>query len=96
MQTKKIPERRCLGCGQSFPKSELLRVVKSPEGEISLDFTGKKNGRGAYVCRRAACFKKVRKTKRIERGFECVIPEEVYDQLILELEKGETGDGKDG
>lgn len=96
MLKKKIPERKCLGCGQSLPKSTLLRVVKSPEGAISLDFTGKKNGRGAYICRRVSCFKKARKGKRFERNLECAIPEDVYDQLEKELEEGETDDGKGG
>ncbi len=84
---KKIPERKCTGCGESKPKKELIRVVRSPEGTVSLDFTGKKSGRGAYVCPDPACLKKARKAKRIERGLECEIPEEVYDQLESELSK---------
>lgn len=82
---KKIPERKCTGCGESKPKSELLRVVKSPEGEISLDFTGKKSGRGAYICRSPVCLKKARKAKRLERNLECAIPDEVYDALEAAL-----------
>ncbi len=85
MQTKKIPMRKCTGCGEMKPKKELVRVVKSPEGEISLDLTGKKNGRGAYVCKNAACLKKAQKAKRIDRAFECTIPDELYDKLSEEL-----------
>ncbi len=86
---KKIPERRCSGCGQSFPKKELLRVVRAPDGSVSLDFTGKKSGRGAYVCRNVSCFKKARKAKRIERSLECEIPEEIYDAMESELAEDE-------
>lgn len=67
------------------PKKELIRIVKSPEGEISLDLTGKKNGRGAYICHSVECFKKVRKSKRLEKEFECKIPDEVYDLMEKEL-----------
>ncbi len=67
------------------PKKELIRIVKSPEGEISLDLTGKKNGRGAYICHSVECFKKVRKSRRLEKEFECKIPEEVYDLMEKEL-----------
>ena len=84
---RKIPERKCLGCNESKPKIELLRVVRSPEGEVTLDFTGKKSGRGAYVCRNLACFRKARKSKRVERSLDCVIPEEVFDMLEAELER---------
>lgn len=89
MQTKKLPLRMCSGCGQMKPKKELIRVVKSPEGEISLDLTGKKSGRGAYVCNQIDCLKKARKTRRLERSFSCQIPEDVYIRLEEELEKGE-------
>lgn len=87
---KKIPERQCVGCSEGRPKPELLRVVRSPEGEVSLDFTGKKSGRGAYICRSSSCFKKARKSKRLERSLDCVIPEEVYDALERELIEAET------
>ncbi len=83
---KKLPERKCLGCMESFPKSSLIRVVRSPEGEISLDTTGKKSGRGAYICKSAECLKKAIKAKRLERAFECQIPDEVLEAL----EKGIT------
>ena len=86
MKQKKIPLRKCLGCGEQFDKRELVRVVRSPEGEISLDLTGKKSGRGAYICKNASCLQKARKQKRIERAFECVIPDSVYEQMERELE----------
>ena len=86
MQNKKIPMRMCTGCGEMKPKKELVRVVKTPEGEFLLDLTGKKSGRGAYLCRSAECFKKCRKSKRLEKSFGCRIPDEVYDKLEGELE----------
>ena len=86
---KKIPERQCTGCGERRPKSELIRVVKSPEGEISLDPTGKKSGRGAYICKSVSCLSKARKAKRIERALECAVPAEVYDKMEEELSRGE-------
>ena len=78
---KKIPERRCVGCQGTFPKKELLRVVRSPEGIISIDFTGKKSGRGAYICQNETCFKKARKSNRIASMLDCAIPEEIYDEM---------------
>lgn len=93
-QQKKIrkqPERRCVGCGQSFPKKELLRVVRGTDGSITLDRTGKKSGRGAYLCGNIGCMKKARKAKRLESNLSCPIPEEVYRQLEAELEKDATG-----
>ena len=87
---KKIPERRCTGCNESKPKPELIRIVRSPQGDISLDFTGKKSGRGAYICRSINCLKKARKAKRIERALECDIPDEVYEALEAELERDAT------
>ena len=90
MKQKKIPMRNCKGCNEMKPKKELIRIVKSPEGEISLDLTGKKNGRGAYICHSVECFKKVRKSRRLEKEFECKIPDEVYDLMEKEL----TGDGE--
>lgn len=91
MEQKKIPERQCLGCNEHKPKKEMLRVVRSPEGVISLDFTGKKSGRGAYLCRDVNCLKKARKSRRIDRSLDCVIPDEVYDKL-----EGEMTDGHEG
>lgn len=87
-QMKKIPTRRCTGCGEHFPKSELFRVVRSPEGEISLDKVGKASGRGAYICKNPQCFKKSRKSSRIATALECVIPEWVYEKISEELEVG--------
>ncbi len=85
MTPKKIPERRCVGCGERFPKSSLIRVVRAPDGEISLDRTGKKSGRGAYLCHSVQCFKAARKANRLSRGLECEIPENVYARLEAEL-----------
>ena len=88
-KVKKIPMRRCLGCNEHKPKAELLRVVRDPEGGISLDFRGKKSGRGAYICRDVKCLKKARKSRRIEKDLECAIPDEVYDAMERELENDE-------
>ena len=84
---KKKPERRCVGCNETKLKTELVRVVRSPQGEVSLDLTGKMSGRGAYICRDVACLKKARKARRISNALSCEIPEEVYDRLEAELEK---------
>jgi predicted RNA-binding protein YlxR (DUF448 family) len=86
MAEKKIPIRKCLGCGETKPKKELIRVVKNKEGEISLDLTGKKNGRGAYICPSRSCFQKARKAKRFEKAFSCPIPENVLDEMEAQLE----------
>lgn len=85
MQKKRVPLRMCSGCGEMKPKRELVRVVKSPEDEVSLDLTGRKNGRGAYICRSVECLKKARKSRRLERSFEKAIPDEVYEALEREL-----------
>ena len=85
MKPKKIPMRMCLGCGESKPKRELVRIVKSPEGETSLDFTGKKSGRGAYICRDSECLKKARKNKRLEKSFSCRIDDSIYEVMENEL-----------
>ncbi|MCI6023438.1 MAG: YlxR family protein [Candidatus Faecivivens sp.] len=86
---KKIPLRMCTGCGEMKPKKELVRVVRSAEGEISLDLTGRKSGRGAYVCPNLDCLKKARKTRRIERSLDCKIPDELYDAMEREMESHE-------
>ena len=86
---KKIPMRQCVGCREMKPKKELVRVVRSPEGEISIDLKGKAPGRGAYVCRDAACLRRAIKSKALERGFSVTIPQEVYDRLTEELEGSE-------
>ena len=85
---KKIPMRQCLGCREMKPKRELIRVVRSPEGDISLDFKGKASGRGAYVCPDAQCLKKAVKAKALERAFSCQIPQEIYDKLNEQMEAG--------
>lgn len=95
MRQRKTPMRMCTGCGEMKPKRELVRVVRSPEKqdeegrplpqEIQLDLTGKKPGRGAYLCRDPECLKKARKARRLERAFSCKIPDEVYDKLEGEL-----------
>ena len=85
-KVKKIPIRQCLGCNEHKPKSEMIRVVRGPEGDISLDTKGKKSGRGAYICYSAKCLNKARKSKRIERALDCSIPEEVYNDMEAKLE----------
>lgn len=82
---KKIPMRQCVGCGEMKSKKEMMRILKTPEGPIVLDVTGKKNGRGAYLCRSEECLKKARKGKGLERSFKMAIPEEVYDNLEKEF-----------
>ena len=89
MKQKKIPLRMCSGCGEHKPKKELVRVVKSPEGEISLDLSGRKPGRGAYICSALECLKKARKARRLERAFSCQIPDAVYDAMEKELADSE-------
>ena len=89
MKTKKIPMRMCLRCGEMRPKRELIRVVKSKEGEISLDLTGKKSGRGAYICKSVECFEKARKARKFERSFSCMISEDIYDSMEGELKENE-------
>ena len=81
MQQKKIPMRMCTGCGEMKPKKTLVRIVRSADGEISLDQTGKKAGRGAYICGSPECLRKARKAKRLEKAFGCSIPDEVYAQI---------------
>jgi predicted RNA-binding protein YlxR (DUF448 family) len=85
---RKQPMRRCTGCGEHFPKKELIRIVRTPEGEILLDEVGKKSGRGAYICKKASCLKKARKAKRLESSLLVSIPNEVYDRLEEELTVG--------
>ncbi len=84
-EEKKLPIRRCVGCGEHFPKNTLVRVLRTPDGEIVLDLVGKKSGRGAYICRSLACLKRARKAGRISASLECSIPEEVYDRLESEI-----------
>lgn len=89
MKTKKIPMRMCLGCGEMKPKRELIRVVKSKEWDISLDLTGKKSGRGAYICKSVECFEKARKARKFERSFSCMISEDIYNSMEGELRENE-------
>lgn len=89
MKQKKIPLRKCNGCGSQKPKKELVRVVRSPEGEVSLDLTGKKPGRGAYICHDIGCLAKAKKAKRLERVLECTIPETVYLEMEETLKNDE-------
>lgn len=86
---KKIPMRQCVGCREMKEKRELIRVVKSPEGEVSLDFKGKKPGRGAYLCPNAECLKRARKARALERAFETALPVEVYEALETQMKAGE-------
>ena len=88
-KTKRIPERQCLGCNTRRPKAELLRVVRAPDGSVSLDFTGKKSGRGAYICKNAACLKQARRAQRLSRNLECEIPDDVMAAMEAELEGAE-------
>lgn len=85
MKIKKIPMRMCLGCNEMKNKRDMLRVVKSPEGNVSLDFTGKKSGRGAYICKTLECFEAARRAKRFERSLSCRIDEKVYEELKNEF-----------
>ena len=84
---RKIPQRQCVGCRTMKDKKALIRVVKTPEGEVVLDVSGKKSGRGAYVCPDSACLKKARKSRALERAFELTIPDEIYDALEQQMEQ---------
>ena len=83
---KAIPQRQCMGCRERKPKPELIRVVRSPEGSVDLDFRGKANGRGAYLCPKLECLKKAIRSKALERSLETPIPESVYQRLEAEME----------
>ena len=87
MKQKKVPLRMCLGCQEMKPKKELLRVVRDKENNISPDFTGRKPGRGAYICRDAQCFEKARKGRRLEKAFDMPISEDIYESLRKQLEE---------
>ena len=100
MKQRKTPMRKCTGCGEMKPKFELIRVVKAPDvvdengevvekGQVSLDLTSKKSGRGAYICHDICCLQMARKARRLERAFSCMIPEEVYDAMEKELNQDE-------
>lgn len=87
---KKMPMRQCVGCGEMKGKKDMMRVLKTPEGPIVLDVTGRKNGRGAYLCKTEACLKQARKNRGLERSLKMSIPEEVYDSLEKEFAESET------
>ena len=87
MSVKRIPLRQCIGCGEMKSKKEMIRVIKTAEGEILLDATGRKNGRGAYLCPSMECFKKAVKGRGLERSFKMAIPREVYETLEKEMEE---------
>ena len=87
---KKATVRQCVGCREMFEKRELLRVIKTPEGEIVLDKTGKKNGRGAYICSKLECFQKARKNRGLNRSLKMEIPDEIYNELEKELSEIES------
>ncbi|SFG56536.1 hypothetical protein SAMN04487761_12714 [Lachnospiraceae bacterium C7] len=90
MANKKIPFRRCVGCGEMKEKTELIRVIKTPEDEIIIDSTGKKNGRGAYICNTKECFSKARASKGLEKSLKTAIPAETYDSLEKEITDNAT------
>jgi len=88
---KKIPQRQCMGCRERKAKRELIRVVRGTDGVVSLDFSGKLNGRGAYICPNPECLKKAQKAKSLDRSLDVPIPQEVYDRLEKEMEAGNNG-----
>lgn len=92
MQTRHVPMRMCNGCGEMKSKKELIRVVKSKEGDISLDLTGKKAGRGAYICHNLECLQKARKARRLEKAFSAKIPNEIYDEMEQQLKDSLVAD----
>ena len=87
VSAKKVPQRQCVGCGEMKNKKELIRILKTPEGSFTLDTTGRKNGRGAYLCPCMECFRKAVKGRGLERSFKMAIPKEVYETLEKEMEQ---------
>lgn len=87
MAEKKVPLRQCLGCGERKTKKELIRVIRTPQGAIELDFTGRKNGRGAYLCNCAECLGKARKKNTLARALKQEVSNEIYDQLLAQMEQ---------
>ena len=87
---KKIPSRQCVGCRESRTKRELIRVIRTPEGQVALDETGRMNGRGAYLCRRVECLQKASRSRGLERSLKVTIPDEIYDRLEEELKNIDT------
>ena len=88
---KKIPQRQCMGCRERMEKRQLIRVVRTPDGQVQMDFSGKVNGRGAYICPKADCLKKAQKAKALDRALEITIPDEIYDRLAREIEVNAHG-----
>ena len=88
---KKIPQRQCMGCRERKAKREMIRVVRCTDGQVRLDFSGKLNGRGAYICPQAECLKKAQKTRSLDRSLEVPIPDEVYARLEGEMEGAANG-----
>ena len=88
---KKIPQRQCMGCRERKPKKDMIRIVRGTDGVVTLDFGGKLNGRGAYICPDPECLKRAQKAKSLERSLEVPIPEEVYNRLAAEMEAGSNG-----
>jgi len=86
MQKKKIPLRKCVGCNEQKPKKDLIRIVRNKEGEMSVDFTGKAHGRGAYICHDSECLKKAEKKKSLNRAFGCAVDQDIFEKLYKELE----------
>ncbi len=95
MKVRKIPERRCLGCNTSYPKNELIRVLRTPEGNIELDVTGRKNGRGAYICKKAECFRIARKKNRFSLNLGVEIPSEILDAIEVQISEYEKEGSED-
>lgn len=89
--TKKMPMRQCVGCGEMKPKKEMIRIIKTAENDIVLDATGRKNGRGAYICRKSECLAKAEKSKGLSRSLKTEIPKEIYDELKKEMREIEAG-----
>jgi predicted RNA-binding protein YlxR (DUF448 family) len=89
MKVRKVPLRKCVGCGEQKPKKDLIRVVKNKEGDLCVDFTGKANGRGAYICPNLECLKKAQKRKALNRALECDISNEIFERLEQELKRDE-------
>ncbi len=85
LKEKKLPVRKCSGCGEHFPKNSLIRVLRTPEGEIVLDTERQLSGRGAYICKSPTCLKKAKKSLRIDRSLKCTIPEKIYEKLEEEI-----------
>lgn len=89
MRPRKIPQRKCVVCEEMFPKKSLLRIVRSPEGDVKLDLSGKASGRGAYLCQKLSCFEQAKQKGSLERALKAKVDDAIYEQLELELTKRE-------